>query len=134
MSSGEGLCNDCPRRSTCKEACGRLQEALKAVEHGYFSGPLWDPALIERVCGVDIDGTDGLSRMDMLRRRGAAMKRLIELITEITNDDGYSLRLFFILMLVGVEKLKHWEVGEMFGLSRGRVSQIVCVAKNWTVE
>jgi len=127
----ETFCISCQNREDCQQPCTELEIFLFQEHKHPLSG--------STTLSTDYMDATFQSRerepaylLDQERKarkerkeRGKAVNKLISYFAEITGEEGKSLKYFLIWKMKQEEELKDWEIAEIIGFSRQRISQIL---------
>jgi DNA-directed RNA polymerase specialized sigma subunit len=123
-------CVDCEKKEDCKGPCDPLQAYLLLTEGQPLSGSInLSSDYIDKTFADPRKEKSNIERARELRKerksRGKAIGKIIGHLAKLTGEEGKSLKYFFIWKMSQEEEKKHWEIAEIMGLSRRRVSQIL---------
>jgi hypothetical protein len=123
-------CMICGSRETCQRPCEELQTFLKLQESHPLSGSsTLSSDYMDNVFEMEVLEESAIELAKIARKerkeRAKAISGLISYFGEITGEEGESLKYFLIWKMKQEEKLKDWQIAEIMGLSRSRVTQIL---------
>jgi len=127
----ETFCLTCPNRDTCQAPCEELEIYLYQGHTHPLSGSstisndLMDSMFEGEEKVLSNKGDDERIQRKARRERGKAIDKIVAYLGKITGEEGKSLKYFLIWKMKVDEGLKHWEIAEIMGLSRRRISQII---------
>jgi len=124
------FCIACEDREDCEGVCVDLNNYMEGFTTGstITQFTMSTDFLDAKFSDPDTEETR-IEREQRLRKerkeRGKAVRNIVRHFANLTDEEGKSLKFFLIWKMSVEEKLKHWEIAEIIGISRQRISQIL---------